>query len=151
MSKIKIQKMENQTELKWYQKPVGVIILLIWLFPIGLYMMWKNDLWTKQTRWIVTGILALITVIPATLTNNKTTTELCKDDVGAYEFGREMSTITKLQGGGSLSKSIDLYHTSLGQYIGYDANNLCVIRGYNDGQDYKESPFNKEGKSWTTF
>ena len=57
--------MENQTELKWYQKPVGVIILLIFFFPVGLYLMWKNELWTKQTRWIVTGVLALIVIANA--------------------------------------------------------------------------------------
>ncbi len=53
--------MENQTEIKWYQKPTGVIILIIFCFPIGLYLMWKNELWTKQTRWIVTisAVLAL--------------------------------------------------------------------------------------------
>lgn len=57
--------MENQTELKWYQKPAGVIILLIFFFPVGLYLMWKNELWTKQTRWIVTGVLALIVIANA--------------------------------------------------------------------------------------
>ena len=57
--------MENQTELKWYQKPTGIIILLIFFFPVGLYLMGKNDLWTKQTRWIVTGILAVIVIANA--------------------------------------------------------------------------------------
>ncbi len=57
--------MENQTELKWYQKPNGVIILLIFFFPVGLYLMWKNELWTKQTRWIVTGVLALVVIANA--------------------------------------------------------------------------------------
>lgn len=57
--------MENQTELKWYQKPTGVIILLIFFFPVGLYLMWKNKLWTKRTRWIVTGVLALIIIANA--------------------------------------------------------------------------------------
>ena len=52
--------MENQIELKWYQKPIGVIILLLFFFPLGLYLMWKNELWTKQIRWVVTGIIAVI-------------------------------------------------------------------------------------------
>lgn len=52
--------MENQTELKWYQKPTGVIILLIVFFPVGLYLMWKNDMWTKKTRWIVTTVIAVV-------------------------------------------------------------------------------------------
>ena len=54
--------MENQTELKWYQKPTGVIILLIIFFPVGLYQMWKNELWTKKTRWIVTGVVAVMLI-----------------------------------------------------------------------------------------
>ena len=57
--------MENQTELKWYQKPAGVIILLIFFFPVGLYLMWKNELWTKQTRWIVTAFIAVVIIANA--------------------------------------------------------------------------------------
>lgn len=51
--------METQKELKWYQKPEGVIALLILFFPAGLYLMWKNEHWTKRTRWIVTIVLAI--------------------------------------------------------------------------------------------
>jgi hypothetical protein len=62
--------MENQTELKWYQKPAGVIILLIFFFPAGLYLMWKNELWTKQTRWIVSGIFVVLIVANAGKNNS---------------------------------------------------------------------------------
>ena len=48
-----------------YQKTTGIIILLIIFFPIGLYLMWNNKLWTKQTRWIVTGIFTVIVVANA--------------------------------------------------------------------------------------
>jgi hypothetical protein len=54
--------MENQTELKWHQKPTSIIILLVLFFPVGLYYMWKNNLWSKKTRWIVTGICSLIVI-----------------------------------------------------------------------------------------
>ena len=54
--------MENQTELKWFQKQTGVIILLILFFPVGLYLMWKNQLWTKKTRWIVSGVIAVLVI-----------------------------------------------------------------------------------------
>jgi len=53
--------MENQN-LKWHQKPVSVILLLIFFFPLGLYFMWKNGLWTKTIRWVVSGAFALIVV-----------------------------------------------------------------------------------------
>lgn len=61
--------MENQIELKWYQKSTAVIILLIFFFPVGLYLMWKNELWTKKTRWIATGVVAVM-VIANTGNNN---------------------------------------------------------------------------------
>ena len=54
--------MENQTEPKWYQKQTGIIILLILFFPVGLYLMWKYQLWTKKSRWIVSGVLALLVI-----------------------------------------------------------------------------------------
>lgn len=79
------------------------------------------------------------------------TTDQCKDDVRAYEFGREMQTWTKLRGGGSLENSIEESSSGLGIEPPYDANNECVIRGYNDAEENKESPYNKEGRSWTTF
>jgi hypothetical protein len=79
------------------------------------------------------------------------TTEECKDDVRAYEFGREMQSWTELRGGGSLSKSIDEYCEGLGINPPYEANNDCVKRGYSDAEDDIESPYNKEGKSWNNF
>ncbi|RVU25566.1 hypothetical protein EOJ36_03880 [Sandaracinomonas limnophila] len=57
--------MENSSEQKWYQKPNGTIILLVLFFPIGLYQMWKNELWTKQTRWIITAVLAVVVLANA--------------------------------------------------------------------------------------
>jgi hypothetical protein len=74
--------MENQQELKWYQKTSGVIILLIFFFPAGLYLMWKSELWTKQTRWIVTGVIAVL-ILANTGKNNKTL--IGKDANGFYE------------------------------------------------------------------
>ena len=57
--------MENQTELKWYQKPTAVILLLIFFFPVGLYLMWNNEMWSKTTRWIVTGVFAFAIIANA--------------------------------------------------------------------------------------
>jgi hypothetical protein len=79
------------------------------------------------------------------------TTVQCKDDISAYEFGREMQAYTILSGVGSLSKAIDEYSSGLGISPPYDANNDCVKRGYSDAQDNIKSPYNKEGKSWSTF
>lgn len=54
--------MEKSNNLKWHQKPGGITALLILFAPIGIYLMWKNNLWTKQTRWIVTIFLVLIII-----------------------------------------------------------------------------------------
>lgn len=48
--------MENK---KWYQKTLGIIILLILFFPIGLFLMWKHARWNKIVKIIITGIFAL--------------------------------------------------------------------------------------------
>ena len=45
--------MNIQDNLKWYQKPNGAIGMLILFYPVGLYLMWKNEMWTKNTRILV--------------------------------------------------------------------------------------------------
>jgi hypothetical protein len=80
------------------------------------------------------------------------TTEQCKDDVRAYEFGREMQTWVELRSAGlSLKDAINEFSDGLGINPPYDANNECVKRGFDDASSGKESPYNKDGKSWTTF
>ena len=53
------------TKIKWYEQPTTIIILLIIFFPIGIFLMWKNELWTKKTRWIVTSIFAFLIIVNA--------------------------------------------------------------------------------------
>jgi len=46
--------MENQN-LQWFQKKGGVIVLLIFFFPAGLYLMWKySNYWPKKTKILIT-------------------------------------------------------------------------------------------------
>ena len=88
--------MENQTEFKWYQKPAGVIILLIFFFPVGLYLMWKNELWTKQTRWIVTGVLALVVISNAGNDKNSNSNSGVESDSKINSGVESDSKITKV-------------------------------------------------------
>ncbi len=38
---------------------VIVIALLIFVFPLGGYLMWKGKHFSKNVRWIITGLLVL--------------------------------------------------------------------------------------------
>ncbi|MDK2771264.1 MAG: hypothetical protein KYX68_03395 [Flavobacterium sp.] len=59
--------MENQQ--KWHQKPVTAVLFLIFFFPVGLYLMWKNNLWSKTARIIVSVFFGLLVV--GNLVNDK--------------------------------------------------------------------------------
>ena len=55
--------MDSQSTLKWHQKPIFVITFLIFFFPVGLFLMWKNQLWSKKIRLGVSGLFLLIIVL----------------------------------------------------------------------------------------
>jgi hypothetical protein len=103
----------------------------------------------KKVMTIYGAIMFALTIL--TSCGGKTT-EQCKDDVRAYEFGREMQTWVELRSAGlSLQDAINESSDGLGIDPPYDANNECVKRGFDDASSGKESPYNKDGKSWTTF
>ena len=47
---------------KWYQKTGWIIALLIFFFPVGLYLMWKYTNWGKKTKIVITTILVLLCI-----------------------------------------------------------------------------------------
>ena len=107
----------------------------------------KSSLGMKYVIPVIVGIVVFFYIF----SGGGKTTEQCKDEVRAYEFGREMATWTSLRGGGSLSNAIVEYSNGLGVMSPYNANNDCVKRGYNDSKSNKKSPYNKNGKSWSRF
>ena len=50
-------------EKKFYQKNWFVILTLIFVFPIGLYLMWRHTDWKPKTKKIITGIVGFIFVL----------------------------------------------------------------------------------------
>ena len=54
--------MNETNTLKWNENPKIIFVLLIVFFPLGLYFMWKNSIWSKKTRWIVTGIISIMVI-----------------------------------------------------------------------------------------
>lgn len=41
------KKNSDDNELKWYKKTGWIIFLLIFFFPVGLFLMWKYAKWNK--------------------------------------------------------------------------------------------------------
>lgn len=78
--------MENQTEKKWYQKPTAVVLLLIFFFPVGLYLMWKHEVWSKTARWIISAVFALAVIANAGEDNSSTSSisSNCSEISGTY-------------------------------------------------------------------
>ena len=65
-------------------------------FPVGLYLMWKNELWTKQTRWIVTGVLALVVISNAGNDKNSNSNSGVESDSKINSGVESDSKITKV-------------------------------------------------------
>ena len=139
--------MENQTELKWYQKPTGVIILLIIFFPVGLYQMWKNELWTKKTRWIATGVVAVMLIANSGnnnsgVSNSSNSSSGVSNSSNSSSAGLETSKKAYRQGysdgqtgyglPASSTASAYEYYMAYGYNFSQADYNVYVM-GYNDG------------------
>ncbi len=48
---------------KLYEKNWFIVLMLIFIFPLGLFLMWRYKKWNKQARWIITCAFALMVVI----------------------------------------------------------------------------------------
>lgn len=48
-----------ESEARWYKKTYSIVLLLIFFFPIGVYLMWKYGKWSNRTKLIITGIFSL--------------------------------------------------------------------------------------------
>lgn len=55
--------MSKQNKQPISKTPWFVITLLIVFFPVGLYLMWHNNLFKEKTRFIVSGVLAFFLVV----------------------------------------------------------------------------------------
>ncbi len=56
-----------KAQLKWYHRKGNVIPLLLLLFPVGVYAMWKGEHFPGWVRWTITAILVLAVI--GSLTN----------------------------------------------------------------------------------
>jgi hypothetical protein len=69
-------------------------------------------------------------------------TEDCKDSVEAYQFGRDMQVWVQLRAAGlSLEDAINEYSEGMGVNPPFEADDACVVRGFKDAEEGKESPY----------
>ena len=50
-------------EKKFYEKTWFIILMLIFIFPLGLFLMWKYASWNKVAKIILTVILSILFII----------------------------------------------------------------------------------------
>ncbi len=44
----------------WYEKDFGIILLFIFFWPVGLYLMWKYSEWSTPVKWTLTAICSFM-------------------------------------------------------------------------------------------
>jgi hypothetical protein len=57
----------------------AVVAALVLFFPLGLYWMWQGHAWSPKTRWIVTGVTAVIVIAAAGSNSNPPATNTASD------------------------------------------------------------------------
>lgn len=49
----------SHSSKKWYQRTLWIVLLLIFFFPVGLFLMWKYAKWAKPVKIVVSALLAV--------------------------------------------------------------------------------------------
>ena len=74
----------NTVNKKWYQKSWGIGLLLLCVFPVGAYLLWKYGEFNVKIKKILTGIFAVIFLIMIFSSGNDNQ-ELAKENVTQTE------------------------------------------------------------------
>lgn len=61
--------------MKWYQRKLVIILLLIFFFPIGVFLLWKFSGFNKNTKSIFTAGFAILFVVLLLSTSKSTKTD----------------------------------------------------------------------------
>ena len=134
---------------KWYEKNVGIILFLIFFFPIGLFLMWKYSRWNRVAKIVISLIGALVIIanvgnsmqVKDIKTANSAIQEQSKGKIGedktvdtakvTYEnflnikMGQSYEEIADLLGEGKESSSSDI-DTTIYRWNGKGISNISV-------------------------
>ena len=80
-----VNKNQNQLvsrPLRWYNDNKLVIFLLIFIWPLGLYGLWKNPQFSQRARYAISGVFVLIFLLLISLKENHNNINNSKPDTG---------------------------------------------------------------------
>lgn len=96
----------NTTDSPWHSKKSFIILALILLFPLGLYLMWKNELWNNKIRWVITTIIAAAVI--SNIASGSSTSCECAD-IYSYSPSRANYSASQLNDGDFLASEASKY------------------------------------------
>lgn len=123
---------------KWYQKNWAIVLLLLYFFPVGLYLMWKSD-WSNGVKKGITAAFVigfLILAFGGGSTDNTTVdanesqsvvAETDEDTISQEEAIKVMEQRLdhKLKNTYATEKSREEFRNFIGQYKDYEIGDVC--------------------------
>lgn len=125
----------SENNLEWFKKKSYIILLLIIFFPLGLYLMWNNKIWTQNIRVLITFLIISIIIYGqfnnSSLTNSNDHSEPICEDMRSYEGGIKAGRTDK-RGADALHNE---YSSCREAFPLYDDNYdyKCFCKGFNVG------------------
>lgn len=127
---------------KWYQKAPGIIALLIFFFPAGLFLMWKFTNWSPKTKWIITGIF-LVLIFISQIGGNKPSQNDSKPETAKVEASAEPKINYTFDVPSLIDKNIDQVIADLGDSKDLDPTEQQIKLADNQWR----KTFEKDGKN----
>lgn len=127
-------------EKKWYYSKWFIILSLIYLMPLGLFLMWEGKIFTKKTRIVISTIIAIISALLfITSVNTKPLTpEQEKSRIEYEQAQREARKAKEEQE--KLKKTDEQYKNKLEKSF-KDKNGDELIALYNNATDNQKAIF----------
>ncbi|MEZ3488333.1 MAG: zinc-ribbon domain-containing protein [Lachnospiraceae bacterium] len=66
---------KQKEQKKWYEKPSAIFILFICLWPVGLFLFWKNQYIKKKTKITIISVILLIAILALAVKESETRTK----------------------------------------------------------------------------
>lgn len=63
-------------QLPWHKRTITVTLFLIFLFPVGLALLWLRQDWSVRRRGWITGVVAVFVIIAASTSNPQPVTTI---------------------------------------------------------------------------